>query len=106
MGRSKQADAQTACAVNALQHGARGTFAIRAGDVNEAKLMVWIAGQLSELERILQSELRAEQAQAVERLDGFRVIHLSVAWQMPEIFANRRETFRSAWFFLILWTIP
>jgi hypothetical protein len=43
--------------------------------VNEPELVVRIAGEFSELEGIFQAEPRAEDAEAVEELDGFGVGH-------------------------------
>lgn len=73
--RSEQADAQSARAINTFEHGARGAFAVGAGNVDEAKAVVRIAGEFSELEGSLQSELRAEKTQVAEKLNGFGVGH-------------------------------
>src|SRR6185312_2549878 len=75
MRRGEQANAQTTRAINALEHGARRAFAVRAGDVDETELAMWIAGEFREPESIFQPKLRAEDAEAVEELDGFGVGH-------------------------------
>jgi hypothetical protein len=43
--------------------------------MDEAKLLMRIASQRGELPRVLQSKLRPEQAEAVEKLNGFGVGH-------------------------------
>src|SRR2546423_2745923 len=43
--------------------------------MDEAELVVRIAGQLSQLDGIFQAQLCAEHAQAVEELDGFLAGH-------------------------------
>ena len=68
--RGEQADAQARRPVDALQHGAGGAFAIGAGDMDKPELVLRIARQRSQLERVGQAELRAEPAQAIEELDG------------------------------------
>src|SRR5688572_12105750 len=75
MRRGEQPHAQSRRAINTLEQRARRAFAIRAGDVDETELALWITGQFHESERILQPKLRAEPAQAVEELDGISVGH-------------------------------
>ena len=75
MRRGEQPDAQSRRAINAFQHGAGRAFAVGAGDVDEAEFFLRIACQRGELERVFQPELRAEQTQAVKKLDGFGVSH-------------------------------
>ena len=74
--RGEQADAQAGGPIDALQHGASGTFAVGAGDVDKPEPVLRIARQRSQLERVSQAELRAEPAQAVKELDGDGVGHL------------------------------
>src|ERR1051325_8155037 len=62
MRRGEQAHAQSRRAINAFEHRARRAFAIRAGDVDEAELVLRIARLRGELARVLQPELRAEPA--------------------------------------------
>src|SRR6185312_8855281 len=75
MRRGEQPDAQTCRAINAFEHCARRTFAVRASDVDKAKYFLGIVRERGELECVFQSKLRAEQAQAVKKLDGFLVSH-------------------------------
>ena len=75
MRRGEQSDAQAGCAINAFEHGAGGAFAVRAGDVDEAQFFLRIARERGEFEGVFQSELGAEQTQAVKKLDGFGVGH-------------------------------
>ena len=70
MRRGEQPDAQSRRAINAFEHGAGRAFAVGAGDVDEAEFFLRIARQRGELEGVFQPELRAEQTQAVEKLDG------------------------------------
>jgi len=60
-------------ALNAFEQHARGAFAVRAGDVDEAQSLLWIVHQGSELECVLQAKLQAEEAQAVEKFNGFGI---------------------------------
>ena len=71
MRRGEQPDAQSGRAINAFQHGAGRAFAVGAGDMDETQLFLWIARQRGELKRVFQPELRAEQTQAVEKLNCF-----------------------------------
>lgn len=57
---------------------ARRAFAVRSGNVDEAKALLRVVGECGELKRILQADLRAEPAQAIKVLDGFGAIHRSV----------------------------
>ena len=75
MRRGEQPDAQTCRAINAFQHGAGGAFAVGAGDMDEAELVLRVSGQNRELQSVFQPELRAEQTQVVEKLNGFGVGH-------------------------------
>ena len=70
MRRSEQTDPQAGRAVNALQHGARRTFAVRASDVNETEFLLRIAGQRGKLERVFQPEFCAEQAERIKKFNG------------------------------------
>jgi hypothetical protein len=73
--RGEQPDAQAGRAINAFQHGAGRALAIGAGDVDETEPVLRLARQRGELERIFQPQLRAEQTQVKEKLDGFRISH-------------------------------
>src|SRR5260370_37075405 len=52
MRRRKQPDPQPRSAVNAFEHRAGRTFAIRPGNMDEAQLVLRIAGQSSQLEGV------------------------------------------------------
>ena len=73
--RGEQPDAQAGRAIDAFQHGTRRALAIGAGDVDEAEPVLRLARQRRKLERVSQSELRAEQTQVKEKLDGFGIRH-------------------------------
>ena len=73
----EQSRAQSGRPVNALQYGAGRTLAVGAGDVDEPEPVLRIARPRSELERVIQPELRAEKAKVVEKLDGLGVCHRS-----------------------------
>ena len=75
MRRGEQTDAPAGRAINGFQHRAGGTFAIGAGDVDKAELFLRIARECGELSRALQTEVRAEQLQAVKKLNRFGVSH-------------------------------
>ncbi len=80
MRRGEQADAQSGCAINAFEHRAGRAFAVRAGDVDEAEFFLRIARERGELARVLQPKIRAEQLQAVKKLDGFGVCHSTLGF--------------------------
>ena len=86
--RGEQSHAQSGRAVDAFQHGADRAFAVGARDVDEAQLPVRIARQRGEPPGAFQPEMRAEQLQAVEKLDGFGVGHAEFTAQI------QRESFR------------
>src|SRR5450432_1628501 len=96
MRRSKKSDAQSSRAVNAFEHRAGRAFAVRAGDVDEAEFCLRIAGERGELARVFQPEIRAEQLQAVKKLDGFGIIHALIASQMSKFFATTKVLTRIA----------
>ena len=75
MWRGKKSNAQTRRAINAFQHCTSRTFAIRAGDVDEAKLSLWIAHERGELACVFQPEICAKNLQAVKKLNRFSVGH-------------------------------
>jgi hypothetical protein len=50
MRGGEETDAQAGCAINALEHGTSGAFAVGAGDVDEAELMMRVAREVSEFE--------------------------------------------------------
>ena len=75
MRRGEQPDAQAGRAIDAFQHGAGRALAIGAGDVDEAEPVLRLTRKRGELEGVSQSELRAEQTQAKEKLDGIRISH-------------------------------
>src|SRR5450755_2470411 len=77
MWRGEQADPQSCRAINAFEHRARRAFAVGAGDVDKAEFILRIASQRGELECVFQPKVRAENLQAVEKLDGFGVGHRS-----------------------------
>ena len=66
-------DAQARLTVDAFQHGAGRAFAVRAGDVDEAELVLRVASERGELARRFQTEVRAEDLQAVKKFDGGKV---------------------------------
>ena len=85
MRRSEQADAQAGRAINAFEHRARRTFAVRTGDVDETELGLRIARQRGEFARVFQPEIRAKHLQAVEKLDGFSVGHVVIDTRLAEV---------------------
>lgn len=93
MRRREQAHAQTGRAINALQHRARRTFAIRAGDMDETKFLLRIASERCELERRFQTKVRAEDLEALEELDGVRV---GQSFLLPALTAATGSIFISA----------
>ena len=96
MRRSEQSDAQSRCAINAFEHRAGRAFAIRAGDVDEAEFFLRMPGERGKLERVFQPEIRAENLQAVKKLDGFGIIHALIASQMSKFFATTKVLIRIA----------
>ena len=77
MGRGEETYTETGSPIDALQHGAGGTFAVGAGDMDEAQLMMGIAGEFSKFERVGKTELGSEPSEGVEELDSFGVRHRS-----------------------------
>ena len=75
MRRREQPHTQSRRAVNAFEHRARRAFAIRAGDVDETELVLWIARARGERTRSFQSKPRAKKSKAVKELNGFGVCH-------------------------------
>ena len=75
MRRREQADAQARRPIDALQHRAGGAFAISARHVDEAEPVLGIARQRGQLERVVQAQLRAKPAEAIQESDGFGVGH-------------------------------
>ena len=75
MRRGEQPRAAPGSAVDALQHGAGGTFAIGASHVDETQFRLRIACQCGQFERVFQTELGTEQAQSVQKLNGSVVGH-------------------------------
>ena len=66
----EEADAESRCAIDAFEHGTGGTFAIGAGDVYEAKLVMRIAGEFGQLERVCKAKFGSKPAEAIKELDG------------------------------------
>src|SRR5690606_19029367 len=84
MRRGKEAGLIASGAVDAFQHGAGGTFAIRPRDMDEPKRPVRVAGEFSEPQGIFEAELAAEKAQPVEELNGFRIGHPGIFYAVRD----------------------
>ena len=91
MWRGEQPDAQAGRAVNAFEHGAGRAFAIGAGDVDEAEFFLRITRECGQLECVFQPELRAEQTQAVKKLNRFGVGHGCNLNSTAQRFESRRN---------------
>ena len=76
MRRSEKSHTQSRSAVDTFEHGTSGAFAVGTSHVDEAELLLRIARERGELEGVFQPELRAEKAEAVEKLDGFGIGHV------------------------------
>ena len=57
MRRSEKPDAQSCRAINTFQHGARRTFPVRAGDMDEAEFFLRVADERGERARAFQSKI-------------------------------------------------
>lgn len=57
--------------------------------MDEAKLVLRIARQCSEFECVFQTELRAKEAEVVEKLNGFGVVHLNKLNHHPHMVGTR-----------------
>ena len=73
--RGEQPDAQAGRAIDAFEHGAGGTFAVGAGDVDEFEFVLGAAGKFGEFEGAFEARFGAELLEAVEESDGFGVGH-------------------------------
>lgn len=82
MRRGKQPDPQARRAIDAFQHGARGTFAISAGNVDEAQAVLRIIRQARDPAGAVQPQPGAEHSQAIQEFHCLSVSHLSVV--IPE----------------------
>ena len=92
MRLGEQPDTPSGRTIKAFQHGAGGAFAVGAGNVDEAEFFLWIAGQRRQFAGALQPEVRAEQLQAVKKLDGFGVGHAESEYELDGDFF-RQPTF-------------
>src|SRR4029077_14944865 len=73
--RSEQPHAQSGPPVDALQHGAGRTFAVRSRHMNKTQCFVRLAGQPGQLTGVLEAKARAEELPAIQEFNGFGIGH-------------------------------
>ena len=82
MRRREQTHTQARVPVNALQHRAGRSFAVRARDVDEPQSLLRIAHERGEPAGRLQTEARPKHLELVEKLDGFGIGHAGRCWRI------------------------
>ena len=92
MRRGEQPRAQASLTVNRLEHRADRAFAVRAGDVDKTQPLVRRPGQRSKSAGVVKPQLRAEQIQLEQMLNGFGIRHDARGSLKTELSSFKRIT--------------